>query len=152
MLVDVHILELAEGELALSDPTCFHVYHIIVVWRPISCSAAVGDADQHKLRWPHLPHGYDCYFNFFHPVLCWQSVWELVVVVVLAFFTQIISSELESILVSAFEPAEHRMIICLLDHIFICPNILAIEHMEGHRLRANPVNVKVREFQGIIIL
>ena len=31
-------------------------------------------------------------------------------------------------------------------------NILAIEHMEEHRLRANPINVKVREPESIIIV
>ena len=124
-------MKLAEGELALSDAACIHVDHIIVVWRPINCIRTVGDADQHKLRWPHLPHGRDCYFDFFHSTLRWQAVWEFVVVVVLAFFTQVIGPELEPIIVPAFEPAEHRMIVGFPDHVFVCPNILAIEHMEG---------------------
>ena len=111
MLVEVQVLKFAESELALSDAPCLHVYHVIVVWRTINCISTVADADQHKLRWPHLPHGCDCYFDFFHSILSWQTIWELVVVVVLAFFTQIIGPELESITMSAFEPAEHRMVI-----------------------------------------
>ena len=72
MLVEVQVLKLAEGELALSDAACLHVDHIIVVWRSINCIRTVGDADHNKLRWPHLPHIWNlgnclaiCYLKLF---------------------------------------------------------------------------------------
>lgn len=44
--------------------------------------------------------------------------------------SQIKSSELKSLIMPSFEPADHRVIICLSNHILISPNLITFEFSE----------------------
>lgn len=121
----MEVLKLPEIELSLSDGFGFDVGDVVVVGWSVLGFSSVADANQHELIRPHFPHGGDGYFGFGHAVGFADFVGDLIFFILSIFLgSEIVGSELESIVMSSFEPAQHRVIVGLSDHVFVGPDFL----------------------------
>ena len=67
-------------------------------------------------------------------------------------FSQIVGSEIPLLIMSGFEPSYHRMMVGLLDYVFICPfSVFCIKNIERFIILLERIMI-VTQFESVIIV